>query len=94
MRGHFFGQLSFATHTLATERNLVKVSQDLPLELLAPLGCGFQTGAGTVLNSLQVQSGASLAVFGTGAVGLAAVSAVLTAGGSWPKPCMTAGRCW
>jgi aryl-alcohol dehydrogenase len=75
VRGHFFGQSSFATHTLATERNLVQVSKDLPLELLAPLGCGLQTGAGTVMNSLRVQSGASIAVFGTGAVGLAAVMA-------------------
>ncbi len=75
VRGHFFGQSSFATHTLATERNLVKVSKSLPLELLAPLGCGLQTGAGTVLNSLAVKAGSSLAVFGTGAVGLAAVMA-------------------
>jgi len=80
VRGHFFGQSSFATHTLATERNLVKVPKDLPLELLAPLGCGFQTGAGTVLNSLQVASGASLAVFGTGAVGLAAIMAARLTG--------------
>jgi aryl-alcohol dehydrogenase len=80
VRGHFFGQSSFATHTLATERNLVKVPQDFPLELLAPLGCGFQTGAGTVMNSLQVHSGASLAVFGTGAVGLAAVMAARLVG--------------
>jgi aryl-alcohol dehydrogenase len=75
VRGHFFGQSSFATHALATERNLVKVPQDLPLDLLAPLGCGLQTGAGTVLNSLGSPKGASLAVFGTGAVGLAAVMA-------------------
>ena len=75
VRGHFFGQSSFATHSLATERNLVKVSKDLPLELLAPLGCGLQTGAGTVINSLKVSQGASVAVFGTGAVGLAAVIA-------------------
>jgi aryl-alcohol dehydrogenase len=75
VRGHFFGQSSFATHTLATERNLVKVSQDLPLELLAPLGCGLQTGAGTVFNSLNISKGASVAVFGTGAVGLAAIMA-------------------
>jgi aryl-alcohol dehydrogenase len=80
VRGHFFGQSSFATHTLATERNLVQVSKDLPLDLLAPLGCGLQTGAGTVMNSLQVQSGASLAVFGTGAVGLAAVMAARIVG--------------
>ncbi len=75
IRGHFFGQSSFATHSLAAERNLVKVSKDLPLELLAPLGCGLQTGAGTVLNSLKVLRGRSIAVFGTGAVGLAAVMA-------------------
>jgi aryl-alcohol dehydrogenase len=80
VRGHFFGQSSFATHTLATERNLVKVPQDLPLELLAPLGCGLQTGAGTVMNSLQVPKGASLAIFGTGAVGLAAVMAARLVG--------------
>ena len=75
VRGHIFGQSSFATHSLATERNLVKVSKDLPLEVLSPLGCGLQTGAGTVTNSLKVSKGASIAVFGTGAVGLAAVMA-------------------
>jgi len=80
VRGHFFGQSSFATHSLATERNLVKVSKNLPLELLAPLGCGLQTGAGTVMNSLKVAKGASLAVFGTGAVGLAAVMAARLVG--------------
>jgi aryl-alcohol dehydrogenase len=80
VRGHFFGQSSFATHSLATERNLVKVSKDLPLEVLSPLGCGLQTGAGTVMNSLKVSDGASLAIFGTGAVGLAAVMAARLVG--------------
>jgi aryl-alcohol dehydrogenase len=80
VRGHFFGQSSFATHTLATERNLVKVPRDLSLALLAPLGCGLQTGAGTVLNSLAVEAGKSIAVFGTGAVGLAAVMAARLVG--------------
>ena len=80
MRGHFFGQSSFATHLLATERNLVRVPRELPLDLLAPLGCGFQTGAGTIMNSLKVSKGASVAVFGTGAVGLAAVMAARLAG--------------
>jgi hypothetical protein len=57
VRGHFFGQSSFATHTLATASNLVTVPKTLPLELLAPLGCGLQTGAGTVMNSLAVNRG-------------------------------------
>ena len=80
VRGHFFGQSSFATHALATERNLVKVSKDSRPELLAPLGCGLQTGAGTVMNSLKVAAGASIAIFGTGAVGLTAVMAARVVG--------------
>ncbi len=80
VRGHFFGQSSFATHSLATKRNLVIVPRDLPLELLAPLGCGLQTGAGTVMNSLAVSAGAGIAIFGTGAVGLAAVMAARIVG--------------
>ncbi len=80
VRGHFFGQSSFATHVLATPRNLVKVSKDLPLAILAPLGCGIQTGAGTVMNSLNVSRGSSIAIFGTGAVGLAAVMAARIVG--------------
>lgn len=82
VHGHFFGQSSFATHVIATERNTVKVPADVPLELMGPLGCGMQTGAGAVLNALQVPAGASIAVFGTGGVGLAAVMAARIAGAS------------
>ncbi|MEH0420782.1 NAD(P)-dependent alcohol dehydrogenase [Streptomyces sp. B21-083] len=78
--GHFFGQSSFATYALTTERNTVKVPKDIPLEVLAPLGCGLQTGAGTVLNSLDLQRGQSIAVIGTGTVGLAAIMAAKAAG--------------
>lgn len=80
VRGHFFGQSSFATHCLATKRNIVIVPRELPLELLAPLGCGLQTGAGTVMNSLAVPARAGITVFGTGAVGLAAVMAARIVG--------------
>lgn len=79
-RGHFFGQSSFATYALATERNAAKVPEDVPLELLGPLGCGLGTGAGAVLNALKVVAGSSLAVFGTGPVGMAAVMAGRAAG--------------
>ncbi len=76
----WFGQSSFASHAIATERNAVKVDPSLPLELLGPLGCGIQTGAGSVLCALDVQPGSSIAVFGAGAVGLAAVMAAKVAG--------------
>lgn len=80
VRGHFFGQSSFATHGLATESNLVKVDSNLDLEMLAPLGCGMQTGAGAVMNSLKVAPGCGIAVFGTGSVGLAAIMAARIVG--------------
>jgi aryl-alcohol dehydrogenase len=80
VHGHFFGQSSFATYARATERNVVHIGDDFPFTLAGPLGCGIQTGAGTVLNSLAVPAGASLAVFGTGTVGLAAVMAAVIAG--------------
>ncbi|WP_199254642.1 NAD(P)-dependent alcohol dehydrogenase [Mycolicibacterium mengxianglii] len=80
--GHFFGQSSFSTYALANQRNTIKVPSDLPLEVMAPLGCGFQTGAGAVLKALAVPVGASFAVFGVGAVGMAAVMAAQVAGAS------------
>lgn len=78
--GGFFGQSSFATHAIATERNVVKVRADAPLAMLGPLGCGIQTGAGAVLNDLAVRPGMSLAVFGAGSLGLSAVMAARLAG--------------
>jgi aryl-alcohol dehydrogenase len=80
VRGHFFGQSSFSSHILATERNMVKVSKKLPLHIVAPLGCGIQAGAGTVMNMLHVRKAESIAIFGTGAVGLAAVMAARIVG--------------
>lgn len=80
LTSRWFGQSSFGQYALATERNMVKVNKDLPLDLLGPLGCGIQTGAGTVLNVLRPGPGQSIAVFGTGAVGLSAVMAARLSG--------------
>lgn len=78
---HYFqSQSSFATHAIATERNVVKVSPDAPLAYLGPIGCGIITGAGAIMNSMAVSAGASVAVFGTGGVGLAAIMAAHVVG--------------
>lgn len=78
--GAVFYQSSFATLAIAHINNTVKVDKDLPLELLGPLGCGIQTGAGTAINSLKVGPGDSLAIFGGGAVGLSALLGALAVG--------------
>jgi len=80
VNGHIFQQSSFATHAVCPARNAVKVPADLPLEVLAPLACGVQTGAGTVLNTLALRPGQSLAVIGAGGVGLSAVMAAAVCG--------------
>ncbi|MGD0969240.1 MAG: NAD(P)-dependent alcohol dehydrogenase [Candidatus Aquilonibacter sp.] len=82
IHGNFFGQSSFADYALCNERNVVKVSKDVPLEMLAPLACGVQTGAGAVLNAFKIARGQSFAVFGAGSVGLSAVMAAAAAGAS------------
>jgi aryl-alcohol dehydrogenase len=78
--GNFFSQSSFASHAIANVNNTVKVDPDLPLAILGPLGCGLQTGAGAVVNSLRVQADQGIAIFGAGGVGLAAVMAAKAVG--------------
>ncbi|MGN7738513.1 NAD(P)-dependent alcohol dehydrogenase [Pseudomonas sp. 22526] len=75
INGAFFNQSALATHAIATEDNVVVVDADLDLKMLAPLGCGFQTGAGAILNTLRPEVGSSLVISGAGNVGLAAVMA-------------------
>jgi len=70
---NFFGQSSFSDHCITYERNVVRVSKDLPIEMLGPLGCGIQTGVGAVLRSLHAEPGSSIVIAGGGSVGLSAV---------------------
>lgn len=70
-----FGQSSFATHSVINQKSAVKVDADVDLALVAPMGCGIQTGAGAVLNTLRPAMNSSIAVFGCGAVGMSAIMA-------------------
>jgi aryl-alcohol dehydrogenase len=79
---HFFGQSSFGTLAVANVRSVVKVPDDVDLRVAGPLACGVQTGAGTVLDVLRVRPGSSVAIFGTGSVGLCAVMAARLCGAS------------
>ncbi|MCK9893473.1 NAD(P)-dependent alcohol dehydrogenase [Frankia sp. AgB32] len=80
LTSRWFGQSSFSEFALATARNVAKVDKGAPLELLGPLGCGVQTGAGAVLNQLRLAAGESVVIFGVGAVGLSAVLAARLSG--------------
>ncbi|WP_062386885.1 NAD(P)-dependent alcohol dehydrogenase [Pseudomonas abietaniphila] len=78
--GCFFCQSSFGEMALASPRNLVKIPKDVPLEIMGPLGCGIQTGAGAVINALKPGAGSSIAIFGVGSVGLSAIMAAKLVG--------------
>lgn len=78
--GSFFGQSSFAQYALVSASSAVVVDPSVDLALAAPLGCGFQTGAGAVLNVLQPPEDSHFVVFGCGGVGLAAVMAAKAIG--------------
>lgn len=73
---HFFGQSSFSELAVVRAVNAVPVPDtDLDISLLGPLGCGIQTGAGAILRSMNCDEGSSIAIWGGGAVGQAAVMA-------------------
>jgi aryl-alcohol dehydrogenase len=78
----FFGQGSFSTYTVVQARNVVKVDIDSDEELanLCSLGCGVQTGVGAVLHGLKAEPHGSIAVFGAGGVGMAAIMGAKLAG--------------
>lgn len=77
---NFFNQSSFATYSLIDETNVVKVDPTLDLRLLGPLGCGLGTGSGVVLDVLRPKANETIAVFGTGPVGYAAIMAAKVVG--------------
>ncbi len=73
MHGHFFGQSSFSRYLVTAARATVKVPDDLSASVLAPMGCGIQTGVSAATRVLNPAVGAKVAVFGAGAVGLSAI---------------------
>jgi S-(hydroxymethyl)glutathione dehydrogenase/alcohol dehydrogenase len=78
----FLNISSFAERMLLHEHAIVKIREDMPLDRAALIGCGVTTGVGAVLNTAKVPAGSSVAVFGAGGVGLAAIQGARIAGAS------------
>ncbi|MEH6349468.1 S-(hydroxymethyl)glutathione dehydrogenase/class III alcohol dehydrogenase [Pseudomonas sp. 3JA] len=70
---HYMGCSTFSEYTVLPEISLAKISKEAPLEQVCLLGCGVTTGIGAVLNTAKVEAGASVAIFGLGGIGLAAI---------------------
>jgi NDMA-dependent alcohol dehydrogenase len=77
---HFAGVSSFSNYTVLPEKAVLKIPEDLPLDRAALLGCAVITGVGAVVNAAEVRPGRTVAVFGTGGVGINVVQGALLAG--------------
>ncbi|MBP2701502.1 S-(hydroxymethyl)glutathione dehydrogenase/class III alcohol dehydrogenase [Photobacterium lucens] len=70
---HYMGCSTFSEYTVLPEISLAKINKEAPLEEVCLLGCGVTTGMGAVLNTAKVEEGSTVAVFGLGGIGLAAI---------------------
>ena len=77
---HHLGVSAFASHAVIDRRSAVKIDADVPVEIAALFGCAVLTGVGAVLNSAAMRPGESVAVYGLGGVGLAAVMGAIAGG--------------
>ena len=77
---HYMGCSTFSEYTVLPEISLAKVDKEAPLEKVCLLGCGVTTGMGAVMNTAKVEEGSTVAIFGLGGIGLAAVIGAKMAG--------------
>jgi S-(hydroxymethyl)glutathione dehydrogenase/alcohol dehydrogenase len=77
---HYMGCSTFANHTVLPEIALAKVRTDAPFDKICYIGCGVTTGVGAVINTAQVEAGATAVVFGLGGIGLNVIQGLRLAG--------------
>ncbi len=77
---HYMGTSTFSEYTVLPEIALARINPAAPLDKVCLLGCGITTGIGAVLNTARVQAGATVAVFGLGAIGLSVIQGAVMAG--------------
>jgi len=76
---HFMGTSTFSEYTVVAEISVAKIDPTAPFDRVCLLGCGITTGYGAVLNTAKVEAGATVAVFGLGAVGLGVIQGAVEA---------------
>jgi alcohol dehydrogenase len=79
---HHLGVSAFAEQIVVAKQSAVKIDPSVSFEIAALFGCAVLTGVGAVVNCSQVEAGQSVAVFGLGGVGLAALLGAVLAGAS------------
>jgi len=76
---HYMGTSTFSEYTVLPEIAVARINKEAPLDKICLLACGVTTGIGAVLNTAKVEPGATVAVFGLGGIGLAAIQGAVLA---------------
>jgi len=76
---HYMGTSTFSEYTVVAEISLAVINPKAPLEKVCLLGCGVTTGIGAVHNTAKVKAGDTVAIFGLGGIGLAAIQGAVQA---------------
>lgn len=79
---HYMGTSTFSEYTVLPEISLAKIAKEAPLSKASVMGCAVPTGMGAVRNTAKVEAGATVAVFGLGAVGMAVIQGAVMSGAS------------
>jgi len=79
---HHLGVSGFSEYTVAAEESVVRIPEDVPLNVAALFGCAALTGLGAVFEAARVAPATSVAIFGAGGVGLMALLGVMVVGAS------------
>jgi len=80
--GKMAGVGCFAEKTVVRETAAIKIRDDIPLDRACLVGCGVMTGVGAAVNTVKIEPGASVAVFGCGGVGLNVIQGAALCGAS------------
>ena len=78
----FANTSAFVERTVVREQSAIPIDPRVPFDRAALIGCGIMTGVGAVVNRARVETGASMAVFGLGGIGLSCVQGGVLAGAS------------
>ena len=77
---HYLGVSCHAHDVVVPEAGVIPISADLPLDVASLFGCAVMTGVGAVWNAARLRPGETIAIFGTGGVGLNAIQGAAVAG--------------
>lgn len=76
----FANTSTFCEYTVVKEQSAIPIDSKVPFDRACLIGCGIMTGYGAVINRAKVETGATMAVFGVGGIGLNCVQGGVLAG--------------